>query len=106
MELLIKSNYNKENDTWEVEITGEVDIFSADELKNNLLNLISEKKVNMKIDAKDLNYIDSTALGALVAVLKNVKEYNGDMVIINLKSSLLRLFKITNLDKVFNIEVN
>lgn len=106
MELLIKSNYNQENDTWEVSITGEVDIFSADELKNNLLSLISQKKANMKIDATDLNYIDSTALGALVAVLKNVKEYNGDMCIVNLKSSLLRLFKITNLDKVFNIEVN
>jgi len=47
--------------------------------------------------------MDSTSIGALVSVLKNVKTYGGKVVLKKLRPNLLKLFRITNLDKVFEI---
>lgn len=73
-------------------------------MKQKLLSLIDQKPANLIIDCSSLEYIDSTALGALVGVLKNTKSYGCDISLINVKPNIEKLFKITNLDKVFRIE--
>ncbi len=89
---------------WFIEISGEIDIFNSTELKNTLLQLLEENPLDIKVDCKSLTYIDSTGLGSLIAVLKKSKEYGKEICFQNLKPSLSKLFKITNLDKVFTIE--
>ncbi len=98
--------FDEEKNKWLIQLTGEVDIFNSAELKKKLLDLIEEKKTDLCIDCKELVYIDSTALGALVAVLKNVKYYSGEIRLSHLRPNLSKLFKITNLDKVFVMEVD
>ncbi|MDR2904203.1 MAG: STAS domain-containing protein, partial [Clostridiales bacterium] len=83
---------------------GEIDIFNSNNFKEKLLALAAENPRDLRIDCANLKYMDSTALGALVAVLKNVKLYDGTVFLSNLKPNLTKLFKITNLDKVFIIE--
>ena len=58
------------------------------------------------MDCTRLNYIDSTGLGVFVAVLKKVKQIDRSITIENLKDSILKLFLITNLDSLFNINHN
>ncbi|MDR2938693.1 MAG: STAS domain-containing protein [Clostridiales bacterium] len=106
MEFSIESNYDVSKNGWEVIMAGEIDIFNSEQLKSSLLKLINEKGKNLYLDCAKLTFIDSTALGALVGVLKNVKQGGGDIYINSLKPNLTKLFKITNLDKVFIIEVN
>ena len=104
MDFSVKSRFDQENKCWSVSVTGEVDIFNSQEMKKSLTDLVSEKNADMTVDCAGLEYMDSTALGALVAVLKNVKNYGGAMRLKNVKPNLLKLFKITNLDKAFEIE--
>ena len=93
--------------TWHVKLQGEVDIYNAAEIKKGLHELLDEHNADMSIDCLKLEYIDSTGLGALVAVLKKVKEANNKMYLTNVKPAALKLFEITDLDKVFIInEVN
>lgn len=96
--------FNQEHDCWYIKVSGEIDIFNSNEFKEKLLRLAAEKQKDLRIDCLELKYIDSTALGVLVAVLKNVKTYGGEIYLLNLKPNLTKLFKITNLDKVFIIE--
>ena len=103
MDRAVTSAYNQENKCWNVELSGEYDIFNANELKTSLTELTKQKNSDLHLNCKELTFLDSTALGALVAVLKNVKSYEGKIVINNLKPNLYRLFKITNLDRVFEI---
>ncbi len=104
MDYSFEKNFNSEKDLWEINVSGEIDIFNSNDFKNQLLEAVKENQKDLSINCEKLKYIDSTALGCLVAVLKNVKTYKGEVRLVNVKSNLLKLFKITNLDKVFIIE--
>ncbi|MDR3238596.1 MAG: STAS domain-containing protein [Clostridiales bacterium] len=104
MDYTLEAKFDQANKHWRVAISGEVDIFNSTDMKKSLTDLINEKNTDLVLDCKRLDYVDSTALGALVGVLKNVKSYGGSMHLRNVKPSLLKLFKITNLDKVFVME--
>ena len=103
MEFKLTSDYSTKNNRWEVQLSGEVDIFGSVEFKASLIALTEKRECNLYIDCSKLEYIDSTGLGSLVAVLKRVKQYSGSITLLNLHSNILKLFKITNLDKVFEI---
>jgi len=101
MDFVMESLFDEEQHCWLVSITGEVDIFNSNEMKTKLLELWNERQADLVIDCKTLEYIDSTALGALVAVLKNVRSNDSQVHLRNVRPNLLKLFRITNLDKVF-----
>ena len=88
----------------EVKIIGEVDIYTCQQLKDTLYNLVDKYGKDLVLDCTSLNYIDSTGLGVFVAVLKKVKQIDRSVTVINLKDSILKLFLITNLDTLFNIK--
>ena len=104
--MLLDANYNEGNDRWDVNLYGEVDIYNADGLKNELHSLIAEKSADIVIDCTNLKYIDSTGLGVLVNALKKVKEMDKSIRIINLKPYIAKIFMLTGLDKIFVIEVS
>lgn len=101
----IREKFVAETNTWEVALSGEIDIYNAPELKEHLNKLIQEARGNIVIDCRDLNYVDSTGLGVLISVLKKVREYEGDIKIKNLKPYIRKIFTITGLDKIFSVEV-
>ena len=89
-----------------IEIGGEVDIFTCQQLKDTLYHIVERYGKDLVMDCSRLNYIDSTGLGVFVAVLKKVRQIDRNITIINIKDSILKLFLITNLDSLFNIEHN
>jgi anti-sigma B factor antagonist len=92
------------NDSVGIFISGEVDIYTSQKLKERLYNIVDSNQTDLRIDCKELNYIDSTGLGIFVGTLKKAKQYGKKIYIINLKESIRKLFLITGLDKVFIIE--
>jgi anti-sigma B factor antagonist len=103
MDQAVQSAINTKDNCWDIALSGEFDIFNSSELKKTLTDLTKEKPLDMHIDCENITFLDSTALGSLVAVLKSVKSYEGKMLLKNLKPNVYRLFKITNLDRVFEI---
>ncbi len=104
MDFIMEHRYDDERNGWYVTMSGEVDIFNSEQMKAQLLKLINEKNADVYMNCRFLEYMDSTGLGALVAVLKNVKSYDGNVHLLNIRPNLAKLFKITNLNKVFIIE--
>ena len=90
MSMNIDSKLNNENGFWDVSLQGELDVSTADKLKEHLHNLA--------------DYIDSTGLGAMIGVLKKLKTDNKEIYIINPKSNVKKIFTITGLDKIFKVE--
>lgn len=103
MNFYIESQYEEEKKRWRIKVSGEVDIFNSSEFKHDLIGLFEERNEDMYIDCSELDYIDSTALGSLVSVLKKIKDSGREIYLSDLKPSLEKIFKITNLDKVFII---
>ncbi|MBW4827746.1 MAG: STAS domain-containing protein [Clostridiaceae bacterium] len=104
MALNVNANYDNERNIWIVKPAGEVDIYTSPKLKEKLLESLKEKETDLLIDGEKLDYIDSTGLGVLISILKKVKESENNIILINLKSNIRKLFDITGLDKVFIIK--
>lgn len=67
-------------------------------------NLIDQGTVNFIFDFSNCTFIDSTGLGAIVSIYKKCAEKNGSIKLKSLKSEVEKLFKLTRLDRVFEIE--
>lgn len=93
-----------DNSFWNVNINGELDVAEADRVKEHLNNLVEENPVDIKIDFTNLEYIDSTGLGALIGVLKRLKVNEKDIYILNPRKNVKKIFDITGLDKIFKVE--
>jgi anti-sigma B factor antagonist len=65
--------------------------------------LIENGQKNFTFDFSQCNFIDSTGLGALVSIYKKCSEKGGNIKLKSLKPEVEKLFKLTRLDKVFEI---
>ena len=95
--------YDKE-DYKLVEIKGDLDIYSEDEFRDFIELELENIDTDLVIDIKNLDYLDSTGLGLFMKIYKLVNEKNHSVKIINPKENILKLFKITDLTEVFNME--
>lgn len=93
-----------DNSFWNINMNGELDVAGADKVKEHLNKLVEENPVDIKIDCTDLEYIDSTGLGALIGVLKRLKVNEKDIYIVNPRKNVKKIFNITGLDKIFKVE--
>ncbi|MGX8796497.1 STAS domain-containing protein [Fusibacter sp. JL298sf-3] len=103
MSLKMNSVYNTSNANWEVELIGEVDIHSKGILKEKLTELNEEKQSDFVFKCNQLEYIDSTGLGVLIGFYKNVKINEKTVYFEELKPSIVKIFSLTGLDKIFTI---
>lgn len=58
---------------------------------------------NFVVDLKEVDFMDSAGLGALIAALKRVTERGGDMKLACLQKKPRMVFEITRAYKVFEI---
>ncbi len=85
-------------------LSGEIDAYTAPQLKEKLLPLTKTKGHQTVVDLKDVGYMDSTGLGIFISALKSTKENNSSIRLVNLQDRVSRVFNITGLDEVFTID--
>ncbi|KAB2933199.1 MAG: STAS domain-containing protein [Leptonema illini] len=81
-----------------------VDMVIARRFREMLAEQIKEHPRQIILDLTRASYFDSSALGALVAFLKDIRAYGGHLVLCNLSRSLLALLKLSKLDLLFDIK--
>ena len=86
MELSVTTS--RQDDVSVVTVAGEVDVYTAAQLRAVL---------------DEVSFLDSTVLGVLVGRLKLVRNHSGWLRIVCSNDRILRVFRITGLDKVFGI---
>ncbi len=89
-----------------LDISGEIDLYNAPEIKDIINKLIEQKRYNVVINLKDVTYIDSSGIGALISSLSNLKKYQGALKIINVFASVRKVFELTKLTSFFDIYDN
>jgi len=71
-------------------------------LSRQMTHLIEgDKPMKMVVDFEKVKFFSSQTLGLLLDVRKKLQAYNGQVVISGINPQLHRVFKITNLDKIF-----
>lgn len=86
-----------------VTVKGEVDVYTAPKLKDELLGLIEEGKNQIVVDLEGVEFMDSSGLGVLVGALRRLKEREGTLALVCTKGPVLRILSITGLNKVFPV---
>lgn len=93
--------FNEEEKIWVIMPEGDMDIYTSGTFKEDVLNSFEKTPTDLLIDGEKLDYIDSTGLGAMIGILKKVKEHDHKIYLQNIKSNIKKLFDITELDKLF-----
>ena len=86
-----------------VSVRGEIDLFTAPELKQKLTDAIEGGKSRIVVDLTDTTFLDSTALGVLIGAVKRLRSRDGALVIVNVDQNIAKTFEITGLDQIFTI---
>lgn len=79
-----------------------LDALIAPEFKKKMEKVISDTNNQIILDISTLTFMDSSSLGAVVAILK-LTGNQGKMVISGATGSVLELFKLTRMDRVFTL---
>lgn len=97
-------NILDEGDFLNVILRGDLDINSSPRMSSELGEVYTKAPKNIIVDFKELDYLDSTGLGALMSIYKKAKMDDNEIKIINAKQNIKKLFYITDLNQEFNLE--
>ena len=76
---------------------------NVEAFSNQIIRLIeSEKPAKMVVDFERVKFFSSQTLGLLLHIRNKLRAYGGDVVISGINPQLHRVFRITNIDKIFS----
>ncbi|MBW3592176.1 MAG: STAS domain-containing protein [Actinobacteria bacterium] len=91
------------NDAYVISLAGEVDLYTAPEFKEQLLEIVGKGGKEVVVDLSNTTFIDSTTLGVLVGGVKRLRPNGGQLTLVCSDRNITKIFEITGLDKVFPI---
>jgi len=83
-----------------IQVTGDVDVYSAPKLRAQIVDLIDEGRSQLVVDMEAVTFIDSTGLGVLVGTLKRLRASSGELRLVATGDHVLRLLRITGLHRI------
>ena len=92
-----------DDNSYVIALAGEVDLYTAPEFKQQLLEVIGQGAKNVVVDFTDTTFIDSTTLGVLVGGVKRLRTNDGQLSLVCSDRNITKIFEITGLDRVFTI---
>ena len=92
-----------DDSTYVIALTGEVDLYTAPEFKQQLLDVIAKGAKDVVVDFTNTTFIDSTTLGVLVGGVKRLRAQDGRLSLVCSDRNITKIFEITGLDRVFTI---
>jgi anti-sigma B factor antagonist len=79
-----------------------LDASAAPELREELLQRITNGEHRIVLDLAEVSFMDSSALGALIAAAKRLGP-TGSIAVASLNSPVAKLFSVTRMDRVFSV---
>jgi anti-anti-sigma factor len=86
-----------------LKVNEDLDVFTAPDLQERLSALIRNGARHVVVDITGVEMVDSTAMTVLIYGLKRVNAVGGTLVLVCNQEPILKIFRITGLDRVFKI---
>jgi anti-sigma B factor antagonist len=87
-----------------VTIHGDTDLHVVGELGDRLGEIIDERPSALIVDLSTATFLDSMAIGVLLRAMKSLRERGGRFRIVTPRSEIRRIFEMTLLDRVFELD--
>ena len=86
-----------------ITVKGRVDSETASGLEASLRQLVESGKAQIVLDLKEVGYVSTAGLRAMVATLKAVKRLNGDLRLCSLTPQVADALRLAGMTPVFRI---
>lgn len=86
-----------------IKLSGNLNATTAQEFRQNITDILEIGAKIVLIDFKDVTFMDSSGLGALVLAFKTLRAADTKLVLCSINEQVRILFELTNMDKVFEI---
>lgn len=97
-------NIVDENGFAVVQMNGDLNMFSAPDLRTNLVKKFDSGVSRFIFNLTDLSFVDSSGIGVLVSFVSLTKKRPGAKVILcGLNAQIRNIFEVTRLLSVFNV---
>jgi anti-sigma B factor antagonist len=87
-------------------LSGTLDIATSPTLRAALMEAADRDNHEIVVDLSQLEFLDSTGLGALIGAHKRAAEHHGEVRLVAQEGQILRLLRITGLLDVFSVYPN
>ncbi len=84
-------------------ISGSLDIATSPTVRASLLEASASGDHRIIVDLANVDFLDSTGLGALIGAQRRAKEFDGEVRLVVKEGQIVRLLRITGLLKVFAV---
>lgn len=97
MELKIRKN----DEIYIIDVNGEMDLYNSYKLKELVMKMLQKNVKNFIINLAQVDYIDSSGIGALIFICSTIKKMNLKLAISNVHGSVKKVIELTKLMKYF-----
>jgi anti-anti-sigma factor len=84
-----------------LELSGILDGIKGNELRREVSGVLANGAEILLIDMKEVNFIDSSGLGALVSAMQMARNANAKLFICSISAQVRMLFELTKMDRIF-----
>jgi len=90
-----------ENPPWTVlRVGGDLDVVGAPDLRQAVVAAVASGSRLLVLDLSELDFVDSFGIGAVVGVLKRLRQRGGDLALVCPSPRIRRVFEICDLDRI------
>lgn len=83
--------------------SGILDGIQAAQLRQEIRELLADGSESVIIDFKEVTFMDSSGLGALVTCLKTIRDAGAELFLCSINDQIRMIFELTSLDRVFSV---
>ncbi len=87
----------KSDDIYIINVNGELDLYNSYKLKDLVIKMLDKKVFKFIINLNDVEYIDSSGIGALIFICSTLKKSNLNLYISNIRGSVKKVIELTKL---------
>ena len=85
-----------------ITLAGHLDVVTAPELRRRLSELLDAGETQLLVDLREVDFVDSSGLAALVQGMKRARAEGGDVELVApTHRDALRVFELTKFDSIF-----
>jgi len=99
MELKVR----KAGEVYIIDVEGEMDLYNAYKLKELSISLLEKNISRFIINLQDVEYMDSSGIGALIFICSTMKKQNLKLALTNIHGSVKKVIELTKLTSYFPI---
>lgn len=89
-----------------IQPTSLTDGIGFNQLRSEIDNALAEGVNTILLDLQDVTFMNSSAIGGLVAIVKAVQRKSGTLSLCSLNAQVRLVFELSRMDRIFNIYAN